>query len=685
MDGLTTRRRRLLLPLLSVFMLAATLCAMATPSKALADDRAVMAHSVNGSEVTNYYTTDDAIQAGYAGKTIILDVDWNFTGTMQVADSQSITIDMNGHLITSQGNGAVIRLEENSSLTLTSSTLHQFSYTGYSTRDGVSTASQITTGGLITGAGQGLIVDGSGIILQNNSTLTLDNVAVAGNKAKNGGGIYLNKSCTLNMKNGAAITANCASQHAGGIWCNRENATINLDNATITANCAYGNGGGIYSDADATRIYLLNNSKVSANEARNGGGAFFDNSYFAIESADKTGAFSDNVAEGSGGGIYLNSASVFKDDEGSIKGLTVSGNTCAENGGGIYLKQRYVTIEGCTVKNNAAGQDGGGLYIDYNDAAVSNCTFTGNVCSTKGSSGEGGGIFITYTCNFTLTGTCTVKGNTRGKNGSADDVNLGHSGGDISCAYLHGNLEPGSSVGIRTDTSGDAKIGENVTLYADGAYFMDLDDYHIEYLYGSNELYQRKGAASAAATQVKVSVDYPTADHDLPAKATLSWYTGNSVNVGIVWLDEDGNQVTKASEGASYRFYLVTGGNTDGSPSFADSIDASKVTLDVSEDHFSPGVQDAHVDSYGRLNVTSNWFEMGYTGNGGGDDVMPDDGNNGDQQVSADDAKTASAGTKLSDKTLPKTGDTSPTQALAALLAGAWACALAAVILRRRA
>ena len=659
MEKCTTQHPDFPVALLVIFTLAIMLCTAMEPSSALAEERAVMAHSVENGKVTNYYTTDDAIHAGYAGKTIILDVDWNFTGTMKVADSKTLTIDMNGHLITSQGNRAVIYLEENASLTLTSSTTRLFTYTGYGTYYGTQAEYQITTGGLITGgADMGYLTNtGGGIHLENNCTLTLDNVAVAGNKADKGGGLHINKNCTVHMKNNAVVEHNYAEKGGGGIWCNREDATINLYRSSIRANHSYANGGGIYSDADATRIYMIGGSTISGNEADNGGGIYFANSYVTVESTDTTGTITGNKARdlgdpAGGGGIFLAEASKLKNDEGTISGLTFSENTSAEDAGGLYISQRNITVEGCTFKNNIAESDAGGIYVSHYDSIISNCTFTGNVCHNGGSKGQGGAIFVGTGYDVTLTGKCIIEGNTREKSGSADDLYLAEWKGNIKRAYIKGGVEPGSSVGLRTEASGDTQIGKSISTYTDGAYFLDMDNFHVEYQADSTALYQRKGAASDAVSQAKVTLEsYPDADTDLSLKATLSWGSDQDVEVKITWLDEAGNVAGKAKGGKSYRFQFVLSGGADGMPSFDKSITGDSISLEVPEDCINPAIEDAKVDDYGKLEVTTGLFKVGYTGSGGGDDV------NGDGVTFSDDEASMVSTTVQATKALPKAGD----------------------------
>ena len=667
--------------------LAILLCTLIAPARALAADS--VAYSDDSGNRTYYSSIDEAITAGYGGKTIVMSRDWELSECIKIKENATLVIDMSGHKIANNGSSSVVGLGEGSHLTLQATKSTTFTYDGDSSMYDAKTQQKVTAGGLITGGYSPY--DGGGVCMDAGSTLTLDNVAVAGNRAYDGGGVYVKKNCTINMKNNAVIEHNRASGPGGGIYVGDEEVTINMDGAYIRDNYAFTNGGGISSSEDATRIFMENGSSISRNTACEGGGIYYGSSYFHLESRDKTASISDNKATGEnnsdgGGGIRVVAMGTFKSTEGTIKGLTISGNSSASNGGGIYNSQDKAQIVDCAITGNASRMNGGGIHLNGSGCGINGCTITGNYCDGAGQNNEGGGIFVAYSYDITLTGVCTVKGNTRGANGSADDLFLGETKGNLARAYILGGVDPGSSVGVRTGASDDERIGKNISKYADGAYFMDLDAYHVEYVSGDSELWQRKGAAAEAATNVELMVKYPTTDYNLPATAKLSWYTGDEVEVGIVWLDENGNKVTKAEHGAKYRFYVVVGGNTDGTPSFASSINATNVTLHVPEGLINPGVQDAHVDSYGQLNVTTEWFTTVDPKDVGGN-TEDADGSAVENDASGDDASdTQQVSTTGSATVLAQTGDSAlaPMMALVSVVALASAVVVAFVLRRGR-
>ena len=532
-------------------LVAAAFCCLAVPVRANAAE--VMAYSLNSlGERVDYYTTDDAIQAGYSGKIIYLDCDWNFTGTMNVADSKSLTIDMNGHKISTSGGHTVIELKEHSSLTLKGTTKTKFEFY-YQDKDATSTTKkQVESGGLVTGASGRHF--GGGFEMDNYSTLTLDNVAVAGNMLEDfesGGGIYMRKNTILNMKNGATIQYN--KGWAGGIWIEKTDATINMDNSTICYNQTLGNhnGGGIYSNDNGTKVYLENHSSISNNKAYNGGGVFFNYTQFYIGSADKTGVVEENISTSSeggshgGGGIYVESKKTGTVN-GAIKGLTIKRNDARSNGGGIVLNQRNTQISDCSILENSTAFKGGGVYVYNKNCSIESCTIEGNVCDNDGrdDTDAGGGVFVDSSYDIKLAGKMFIRNNTRHDEASADDLFLDIATLATSRAYITNGIDAGSSVGVRTDNPSDFRIGKDISTYTSGTYFADLPSFWVSHGTDSGgDLWQRAGAqtfnvnvngssvgryASGATTNISA----------VPDAGKAFWYWDASAATGLSPIEE---------------------------------------------------------------------------------------------------------------------------------------------------
>ncbi len=491
---------------LMVFAAAAFASVAVAPTTAQAADTVAYSLSPEGYPHL-YYSVDAALTAGYNGNVIYMSKDWEISDTLAIADSKTIVIDMNGHQIKSDGSGTALRLEEHANLTLKSSKSVEFSYKGFSNEDGSQIDCQTTSGGLVTGGKANV----GGVRINNEATLTLDNVAVAGNRGIGDfgdgyfsvGGMQLGKKSTVNVQNGATIEHNRGS--VGGILLWSANGTVNMNNGTVRANYASGDGGGgIYVDATQSYIGLENHASICENRSVIGGGIFMYSSYFTIESKDKTGTIKDNKAmdpkggmsDRGGGAIYVDVK--LGSSEGTIKGLTITGNQAYQRGGAISLCQEWTRIIDCTITGNTSGIDGGAIVNCDDNNSIENCTIENNVCDARSQGCTGGGVYTCYTDDIKLTGVCRIRNN-KTYGGVEDDVFLGRSAGLNS--YITGGVSKGSRIGVRTDVAGDFRVGKGINNETTDCFFSNLDGYFITY--GTDkggDMWQRKGTKEYTAT-----------------------------------------------------------------------------------------------------------------------------------------------------------------------------------------
>ena len=142
-------------------------------------------------------------------------------------------------------------------------------------------------------------VDGTGGSLINFENLTLDRVAITGNRARFGGGLGNESVGTLTLTN-STIANNESSQNGGGI---STDGVFTGTNVTISGNSATGGGGAIVTAGrDATGATLtLNSSTVTANSDGNGSGVTFFNGY-GPTTATFNNTIIDSVVFGVGNG-----------------------------------------------------------------------------------------------------------------------------------------------------------------------------------------------------------------------------------------------------------------------------------------------------------------------------------------------------------------------------------------------
>ncbi len=505
----THKRRPGLLALVAAAVVLAAACALALPTTARADDTLV-AHTVDASGRRRDCTSiEQALGYGYQGAWVYLDTDWDLESkSLDIAEGKSITIDLNGHKITSQNSRMTVLVREKASLKLTSTAQpRDFSYRGYNKVNPGDVADEawewadltVSAGGLVTNCNNGRGA-GRGISVAEGATLTVQNVAVAGCVA----GLYLQPSSTANLTSATICHNKGDNSNSGSGVYMRYRTTLNMNASHVDDNYSSSSGGGIYAESNTT-INLENNSTVSRNATINGGGGIFTNGSCTVKSSDNTGVLEGNAAlqQGSlaanliksGGAILVGYTS--SSTRCLIEGLAIKDNYSAYDAGGIELDQESAIVRGCTITGNAARCDGGGIYVfnDYN--TIDTCTIRDNYCNAKGGNYEGGGVFVSYRYDIKMAGAVVVKDNTRGKGtGNADDVFLGTISTDVSKAYITGSLAQGSSVGVRTGMTGACQIAKNLSYSSKDCLFMDLDGYYVRYWVDDGDAAQENGDAA---------------------------------------------------------------------------------------------------------------------------------------------------------------------------------------------
>jgi uncharacterized protein DUF11/polymorphic membrane protein len=294
----------------------------------------------------------------------------------------------------------------------------------------------------IDGIGQQITLDGQDAVrlfittYQFNPGLTLNlyNLTLRrGRAADYGGAIRLvwqepARWATLNVSNvvfedNVAVLADADAGGGGAIFA--QHSTMNMTNAVFRRNRG-GIGGALAQIGAAFTIidsrFENNSTHPRVNGSGNGGAIYIDGSEYNLLTLRRV-VFANNVATNLGGAIHtwmygLPSGMVVEDS-------TFSGNSCVENGGGIFHMNGSLAISGTTFANNTTVGQGGGLWVlrdagQPNDTPVSiaNSTFVGNratrVCD--GCYSVGGAISNNGATSFTLTHS-TITGNFAGWTG----------------------------------------------------------------------------------------------------------------------------------------------------------------------------------------------------------------------------------------------------------------------------
>jgi hypothetical protein len=280
--------------------------------------------------------------------------------------------------------------------------------------------------------------DATGAGIKNSGSLTLSQVTVANNVARQGsdgagfgGGIYSLGTLTIQD---SLITSNSAGYSdngfGGGIY---SLGTLTVQDSLITGNTAQGGGGGIV-DSGPNGTLTVVNSTISNNVGAFHGGGILLGGRGPVTISDST--ISGNRAQMGGGiGKFTGIGPV------TVDSSTVSGNQALDGGGIAVVGQaQALTLSNSTVSGNTA-EDGGGIYcINTGSVSVSNSTISGNTATLYG----GGGIKVAF--NGTLNMRNTIVAGNCGVGGASD-----LSGSLTSSGYnLIGNTQGGSGF-VATD------------------------------------------------------------------------------------------------------------------------------------------------------------------------------------------------------------------------------------------
>ena len=311
--------------------------------------------------------------------------------------------------------------------------------------------------------------DHTGGGIGNEGTLTLNNVVVTLNEAKNAAGIADAGTLTINggTVNGNTATADPAS-----------------GDKSVAGGLGVTSGG----------VVVVSGTSFANNRADFGGGiATFGTTVL------RSVAVTDNLATLVGGGLVAGIRSSNPDvgpADVTITDSTIRGNMAGGLGAGIFLGAGQLGMSGSTVSGNeASGGSGGGMFVTSSSASLTNDTLSGNVAA------QGGGGIAQETFNpqaatqggvvgmslpgpsglvpdqkgksSLLTKASERRGRPAGLNAGADDVTLGWvtlagnsaqtGGGILNGASLsftaHDTIVAGNAGAVKANCSGSVTSG----------------------------------------------------------------------------------------------------------------------------------------------------------------------------------------------------------------------------------
>ena len=227
--------------------------------------------------------------------------------------------------------------------------------------------------------GGGIYVTGGSLTL-NNTTIGgeqfydgADLGKTKGNKAKSGGGVYIEGNGTSVTMNGGSIQYNKTINGDGGGVCIKGSAILFTMNGGKITQCkadvtstssSAGRGGGICVDYAPSRINIIikGGAEISYNESTcqgtaSGGGIYGGDNSIITVSEDAT--IKNNSAKGYGGGVYI--SDTFKFTGGTITGNTITLGT-DKLGTGIFSENSSTTLE---MSGNARVTNDNDIYLNW--------------------------------------------------------------------------------------------------------------------------------------------------------------------------------------------------------------------------------------------------------------------------------------------------------------------------------
>ena len=484
-----------------------TFVGVATSSTLLIDfDAALMLNgaSINGGIINDngviYITADSSING--TGTSILLN-----NGGVTVESDVTLTLDnvtVNGTTFTDTAGGAILQIDDDTTLTLNGSVTIDGGIINVGTEGGAGSIDVKGEARIDSNA----ILNNGGVVVESDATLTLDNVTVNGTTFTSAGTIQIDDGAKLTLQGGATIdggTINDGSERGTGIIdvtgtaMIGGNATLNnggvtvesgvtltLDNVTVNGTTFTDTAGGATLQVDSGATLTLNNVTVT-------GGAIIDNGTIDIVGAVTlnsgvavnggaisiaSGATLDIENPVTGTGATLNGVDVMNSGtiqvDGPVAGTTtinllLDGGTTVTGGtllihvhfptdsveGTVEIGTGGATLDHVTVLNNNS------MTVDDGDTlTLSQVTINGGAIIDGTFDGVGGTIDVA--------GNSSINGTTIGTGDGAFTVNAVLSNGGVTVesdvTLTLDNVMLNGTTFTDVDTSSVIQVGDGSTL-----------------------------------------------------------------------------------------------------------------------------------------------------------------------------------------------------------------------------
>lgn len=400
------------------------------------------------------------------------------TNTIAVASNTTLTVDLNGYVLSGGNNGLVFNVDGTLNIRDSRPTI---SHQGYVDSNGIfrwtqnipsGYASIIVNGGIIYNPYVNAETDKKGIAVSGKCYIT-DAKIVGCYSTRIGAAVTVSSSGSFTMKNGEVrynFTDSNSPSMGGTIYGepshNNQGAIIDISESIISDNKTTGVGGAI-----CGWTVTLDGCTIERNVSSYNGGALYnrssDNQLTPGKLTIKSSTIAYNTAELNGGGIYVNTDCTIVDSE--ISNNDAKGTT----GGGVYVQNADVTITGSKINGNEAfgsGSQGGGIYVN-GDPTLYTCQIGTSEINSNYSCSNGGGIFSRIPTNVSDSKICwnrTMTSNTAEQKTNGGRGGGFHFTGNIECELNNTNVDHNAAMwyggGGQIDNSAKLTLKGNSTI-----------------------------------------------------------------------------------------------------------------------------------------------------------------------------------------------------------------------------
>ncbi len=238
----------------------------------------------------------------------------------------------------------------------------------------------VVTGNTADGAGGGIAAD-------SNTTVSLTNAQIRNNTVPNGsgGGVYSTNGTSLSITS-SVFSGNTASSNGGGGFASGVDS-VTVSNSTFSENNADNNGGGALFSIAGGGTMSISGSTFDMNTAGNSGGgldlAMSTTGTLTLDMVTLTG----NSATGSGGGLRIVTAG----GQATVSNSTFTSNSAVVDGGAIETLAQSLSIVDSGFEMNSATQGGA---IAFTSAGTNTLAVSGSTISQNTAASNGGGVYV---------------------------------------------------------------------------------------------------------------------------------------------------------------------------------------------------------------------------------------------------------------------------------------------------